>query len=144
MIAQITPALLLINNTVVVLLNYILSRKLGGQHGWEDPKLPLACWEAPGWLVFVLIGAGFLLLVPYQAWQMTGVNVLLLCGLFYFFQGLAIVAFSFRRFQVPRFFRWTAYMLLVLVKPAILMVILMGLTDLWFDFRRLHQPPPEI
>jgi uncharacterized protein YybS (DUF2232 family) len=143
-IAQVTPALLLINNTVVVLLNYILSRHLGGQRGWEDPKLPLACWEAPGWLVFVLIVAGFLVVVPYQALQMIGVNVILLCGLFYFFQGLAILGFSFRRFQVPRFFRWTAYMLLVLVKPAMLLVILMGLTDLWLDFRRLHQPPPEV
>ena len=143
-IAQVTPALLLINNTLVVLLNYMLSRSLGGQRGWEDPKLPLACWEAPGWLIFVLIGAGFFLLVPNQAVQMTGVNVLLVCGLFYFFQGLAILAFSFRRFQVPRFFRWTAYMLLVLVKPAMLLVILMGLIDLWLDFRHLHQPPSEV
>lgn len=143
-IAQITPALLLMNNTAVVLLNYIFSRYLGAQRGWEDPKLPLACWEAPGWLVFGLIGAGFMLLVPYQPVQMTGVNVLLLCGLFYFFQGLAILAFSFRRFQVPRFIRWTTYVLLVLVKPAMLLVILMGLTDLWLDFRRLHQPPPEV
>jgi uncharacterized protein YybS (DUF2232 family) len=143
-IAQITPALLLINNTMVVLLNYLLSRSLGGQRGWEDHKLSLARWEAPGWLVFVLIGAGFLLLVPNQVFQLIGVNVLLVCGLVYFFQGLAIVAYSFRRFQVPRFFRWAAYMLLILLKPAMLLVILLGLIDLWIDFRQLHQPPSEV
>jgi uncharacterized protein YybS (DUF2232 family) len=142
-IAQVTPALLLINNTLVVLLNYLLSRSLGGQRGWEDPKLPLACWEAPGWLVFVLIGAGFFLLVPNQVVQMTGVNVLLVCALVYFFQGLAILAYSFRRFQVPWFFRWTVYMLLILLKPAMLLVILLGLIDLWLDFRQLHRPPSE-
>jgi uncharacterized protein YybS (DUF2232 family) len=143
-IVQVIPALLLINNTVVVLLNYLLSRYLGGGHGWEDPRLPLACWEAPGWLVFVLIGAGFLLLVPNQAVQMTGVNVVLICSLIYFFQGLAILAFSFRRFQIPRFFRWFAYLLLVMVKPAMLVVIIMGVIDLWLDFRHLHRPPSEV
>jgi uncharacterized protein YybS (DUF2232 family) len=143
-IAQVIPALLLINNTLVVLLNFLLSRYLGAQRGWEDPKLPLACWEAPGWLVFVLIGAGFLLLVPNQIGLVISINVILVCCLIYFFQGLAILAFSFRRFQVPRFFRWSSYLLLVLAKPAMLVVILMGLTDLWLDFRHLHRPPPEV
>lgn len=143
-IAQVIPALLLINSTLVVLLNFLLSRYLGGQQGWEDPKLPLACWEAPGWLVFALIGAGFLLLVPNQIGNMIGINVILVCCLLYFFQGLAILAFSFRRFQVPRFFRWSIYVLLVLVKPAMLVVIIMGLIDLWLDFRHLHRPPPEV
>ena len=143
-IAQIIPALLLINTTLVVLLNYLLSRYLGGQQGWEDPKLSLTCWETPGWLIFCLIGAGFLLLVPHQAVQMTGVNILLVCCLCYFFQGLAILAFNFSRYQIPWFFRWTAYALLILVKLAMLLVILMGLIDLWLDFRHLHRPPSEV
>jgi uncharacterized protein YybS (DUF2232 family) len=72
------------------------------------------------------------------------VNVVLICSLVYFFQGLAILAYSFSRFQVPRFFRWTAYLLLILLKPAMLLVILMGLIDLWLDFRQLHRPPSEV
>jgi uncharacterized protein YybS (DUF2232 family) len=142
-IAQLAPALLLINTTLVVLLNFLLSRRLVGPRGCEDGKLPLSSWEAPGWLVFVLIGAGFLILVPYQVVQIVGVNVLLVCGLFYFFQGLAILAFNFRRFHVPQFFRWIAYLLLVLIKSIMLLVILMGLIDLWLDFRQLHRPPSE-
>ncbi len=143
-LAQLIPAFLVINSTLVALLNYLLSQKLAGPPGAEDRKIPLASWEAPGWLVFVLIGAGFLLLIPHQVVQMTGVNVLLVCGLFYFFQGLAILTFNFRRFQVPRFFRWLAYFLLVMIKSLMLLVILMGLIDLWLDFRRLHRPPSEV
>lgn len=142
-LAQVTPALLVINNTLVVLLNYLLSRHLGGRFQESQARLPLSCWEAPGWLVFVLIGSGFLLLVPYQALQTAGVNVLLVCGLIYFFQGLAIIAFSFNRFQVPRFIRWIAFTILVLVKPAMLLVMTMGVIDLWLDFRQLHRPPAE-
>jgi uncharacterized protein YybS (DUF2232 family) len=142
-IAQLTPALLLINATLVVLLNYLLSRRLGGARECEDSRLSLSAWEAPGWLVFVLIGAGFFLLVPNQVVQMVGVNVLLVCSLFYFFQGLAILGFHFKRFRVPQFFRWIAYTLLVLIKSIMLLVILMGLIDLWLDFRHLHRPPSE-
>ena len=75
---------------------------------------------------------------------MIGVNVLLICGLFYLFQGLAILTFIFKRFQVPQFFRWSAFLLLVLIKPAMLLVILVGLIDLWLDFRHLHRPPSEV
>lgn len=143
-IVQLTPAFLVINSTLVVLLNYLLSQNLGEPLGCEDRKLPLTSWEAPGWLVFVLIGGGFLLLMPNQVVQITGVNVLLVCGLFYFFQGLAILTFNFRRFQIPRIFRWIVYFFLVLIKTAMLMVILMGLIDLWLDFRHLHRPPSEV
>jgi len=143
-VAQLIPAILLINNTLVVLLNYLLSRHLGRPQGSENSRQTLASWEAPGWLIFLFIGAGFLLLVPNQAVQMIGVNVLLICGLFYLFQGLAILAFIFKRFQVPQFLRWSAFLLLVLIKPAMLLVILVGLIDLWLDFRHLHRPPSEV
>jgi uncharacterized protein YybS (DUF2232 family) len=142
-ITQLTPAFLVINSTLVVLLNYLLSQNLGRPPASEDRRQPLTSWEAPGWLVFVLIGAGFLVLIPNRIVQMTGVNALLVCGLLYFFQGLAILTFNFKRFQVPRIFRWLAYFLLVMLKPAMLLVILMGLIDLWLDFRRLHRPPSE-
>lgn len=142
-IAQLTPAFLVINSTLVVLMNYLLSRNLAGPLGYIDQKLPLNSWEAPGWLIFVFIGAGFLLLVPHQVVRLSGINVLLVCGFFYFFQGLAILAFYFKRFQVPRIFRWIVYFFLVLLKPAMLFVVIVGLIDLWLDLRRLHRSPSE-
>ena len=143
LVAQLAPALLLMNNTMVALLNYLLSQALGPTRSWSEPKVPFPCWEAPGWLVFVLIGAGFLLLLPSQAMRAVALNFLLICLLLYFFQGLAIIAFGFQRFQVPHFLRWSIYALLILIKPAMLLVVVMGLVDLWLDFRRLHQPPSE-
>lgn len=143
-LAQLMPAFLVINSTLVVLLNYLLSQKLGGLAGVADRRFALSSWEAPGWLVFVLIGAGFMLLIPHQAVQIAGVNVLLVCGLLYFFQGLAILSFNFSHFQVPRILRWIAYFLLLMIKSLMLLVILLGLIDLWLDFRRLHRPPSEV
>ncbi len=141
--ARLSPALLLMNNSLVAWINYLLCRSLGTQSRWRQPQVPLPCWEAPGWLVFIFIGAGFLLLFPWQVLQITALNVLLVCLLVYFFQGLAIIAFNFQRFRVPRFLRASIYLLLILIKPAMLVVTIMGLVDLWLDFRRLHQPPSE-
>jgi len=142
-LAQLTPAMLFINNVLVALINYLCSRVLNEPGPWAPLKVPLPCWETPGWLVFVLIGAGFALLVPYHVLQVVALNLLLVCLLLYFLQGVAIIAFGFQRYQVPRLLRWIIYLLLILLKPAMLLVIVMGVTDLWFDFRRLHQPPSE-
>jgi|YNPNPStandDraft_1061719.scaffolds.fasta_scaffold66285_2 uncharacterized protein YybS (DUF2232 family) len=143
-VVRLTPAMLFVNNTLVALVNYLCSRALNEPGPWAPPKVPLPCWEAPGWLVFVLIGTGFALLVPSQVLQVVALNLLLVCLLLYFLQGVAIIAFGFQRYQVPRLLRWTIYLLLILLKPAMVLVILMGVTDLWLDYRRLHQPPSEV
>jgi len=143
LIARIFPALLLINNMVVVLVNYRLSWHLADGSHRETLQTPLTHWETPDWLIFVLIASGFMLFVPIPGLHLVGLNALMVCSLLYFFQGLAILGFIFQRFQAPWFFRWSVYLLLILIKPALLLMILIGLTDLWFDFRRLRQLPPE-
>lgn len=140
-IFRITPALLLINALGVALLNYAGLRVLGLVSGGPSADKPLLWWEIPQWLVFVLIGAGFLLLLPVPAGQTVGLNLILVLLPLYFLQGLAILAFGLQRLQVPRLFRWLTYLTLLLVKPAAIAVILLGLTDLWLDYRRLHRQP---
>ncbi len=140
-IFRITPALLLINALGVALLNYAGLRVLGLGSAGADEDKPLLWWEVPQWLVFVLIAAGFLLLLPLPAGQTVGLNLLLVLLPLYFLQGLAILAFGLLRLQVPRLFRWLTYLTLLLVKPATIAVILLGLTDLWLDYRRLHRQP---
>lgn len=139
---RLSPALMLMNSTLIVWLNLLLSRLVPSLVGEED-KAPLSTWEAPGWLIFVFIGAGFLILYPLDWVQTLGLNLLLLCALAYFFQGLAIVSHTFQRYQVPRLLRFMIYPWLVLLKPAVLVVVVLGLTDLWLDFRRLHLPPVQ-
>jgi len=140
---RLSPALMLMNSTLIVWLNVLLSRTIPGSWPGEEEKAPLSAWEAPGWLIFVFIGAGFLILYPLDWLQTLGLNLLLLSALVYFFQGLAIISHTFQRYQVPRLLRIMIYPWLVLLKPAMLVVVVLGLTDLWLDFRRLHLPPPE-
>jgi len=47
----------------------------------------------------------------------------------------------FQRFQVPWVLRGLGY-LLAFMNPLMIVVMVLGLTDIWLDFRRL-QPSPE-
>lgn len=140
LLVHLSPALLLINTTLVVWLNLILSRLILPRAEGEEQSPPLHLWKSPEWLVFIALAAGFGFLSPLGWLQQISLNVLLVCGLIYFYQGLAIIVYVYQRWQVPRVVRFLSYPLIVL-EPTILLLIVIGLADLWLDFRRLQAPP---
>lgn len=139
LILKILPALWVINTTLVAWLNLVIVRGWAQARGEMETEPPLSQWGAPEWLVFPFLGAGFLLLVPLPALRLVAVNLFLVLGLVYFFQGLAVVAALYERFRLPGFLRLLGF-LIAFMNPVFLVVTLVGLLDLWLDFRRLHQP----
>jgi uncharacterized protein YybS (DUF2232 family) len=139
MVQRLLPGLVVANTGLVAWLNVILSRQIALLLGWGKPEPPLCNWTAPEWLIFVALGSGFLLLAPVSLVRSLSLNLLLVVGLLYFCQGVAVVATWFNRFSLPRFMRLIGYPLLFL-NPFFFLIITLGLMDLWLDFRRLHQP----
>lgn len=136
---RLLPGLLVTNMALVAWLNVVLSRQLIVLLGWGAVDPPLSRWAAPEWLIFVLLGAGFLLLVPVVGARFFGLNLLMVVAVLYFCQGVAVVATWFHRLGLPRLLRMIGYPLLFL-NPFFFVIITLGLLDLWLDFRRLHQP----
>lgn len=139
LLQRLLPGLLVTNMALVAWLNVVLSRQIIFLLGWSAPDPPLYHWAAPEWLIFVLLGAGFLLLVPVAGARFFGMNLLMVVGVCYFCQGVAVVATWFHRLGLPRLLRMIGYPLLFL-NPFFFVIITLGLLDLWLDFRRLHQP----
>lgn len=133
------PGLVITNTGLVAWINVILSRQIAFLLGWGEAKPPLFYWSTPEWLIFVVLGAGFLLLVPVNGVRFFCLNLILVLALLYFCQGVAVIAAWFHRLQLPRFLRLIGYPLMFL-NPLIFLIITLGLMDLWLDFRRLHQP----
>jgi uncharacterized protein YybS (DUF2232 family) len=133
------PGLLVTNLAMVAWLNVVLSRQLIFILGWGEADPPLYHWAAPEWLIFVLLGTGFLLLVPVTGARFLGLNLIMVVAVLYFCQGVAVVATWFHRLGLPRLLRMIGYPLLFL-NPFFFVVITLGLMDLWLDFRRLHKP----
>jgi uncharacterized protein YybS (DUF2232 family) len=69
-----------------------------------------------------------------------GLNGLLVYMVVYFFQGIAIVAFYFRKKQVPRVARLLFYGIIGVQQVVMLAVIGVGFFDTWFNFRKLGKP----
>jgi hypothetical protein len=139
LLQRLLPGLLVTNLALVAWLNVVLSRQLIVLLGWGEAEPPLYHWAAPEWLIFVLLGAGFLLLVPLVGARFFGLNLLMVVAVLYFCQGIAVVATWFHRLGLPRLLRLIGYPLLFL-NPFFFVIITLGLMDLWLDFRRLHQP----
>jgi uncharacterized protein YybS (DUF2232 family) len=76
------------------------------------------------------------MVVPGETLVMVGMNILIVCCLIYFFQGMAITAFFFRLKNISVIFRWLFYMLLAVQQYTIMFVVALGLFDLWIDFRK--------
>ncbi len=139
LLQRLLPGLLVTNLGLVAWLNVVLARQLILSLGWGEPDPPLYYWSAPEWLIFVLLGAGCLLLIPVAGARIFGMNLLMVVAIFYFCQGLAVVATWFQRLGLPRLLRLIGYPLLFL-NPFFFLIITLGLMDLWLDFRRLHHP----
>ncbi|MDO9070720.1 MAG: DUF2232 domain-containing protein [Deltaproteobacteria bacterium] len=139
LLQRLLPGLLVTNMALVAWLNVVLSRQLILLLGWGAADPPMYHWAAPEWLIFVLLGSGFLLLVPVTGARFFGLNLLMVVAVLYFCQGVAVVATWFHRLGLPRLLRMIGYPLLFL-NPFFFVIITLGLLDLWLDFRRLHKP----
>jgi uncharacterized protein YybS (DUF2232 family) len=134
---DIFPALTLSGAILTVWLNVLAGRSLMQKLTVGFPDFgDLTLWKAPEKLVWLLIVSGSMALAPIDILDTVGINILIVCCLIYLFQGLAIASFFFRHKQVPVVFRWLFYMIIVVQQYMVILVIAVGLFDIWIDFRR--------
>jgi uncharacterized protein YybS (DUF2232 family) len=138
-LVRLLPAMAVTTTLVVAWANLIMGRAILLRRGLEAPDFgPLNRWKAPEALVWGAIGAGLMLLVPLLPLKLIGANAVLVLMAVYFFQGIAIVSHFFHRKALPRPMRVFLYSLIAIQQILLLLVIILGFFDLWFNFRRLE------
>lgn len=139
MMLRLLPSLLLLSFAFIVLINLLyIGRRFPERRSQWFALENLREWKAPEPLVWGLIFCGFALFVPiFPLVGAVALNLLLVIGACYFAQGLAVIAFFFNKNNVPRFLRGLTYVLIVFQQIFTLLVVGLGLFDLWGDFRRL-------
>lgn len=139
LIPRIFPGLL-INTTIsmiwfnAILANWLLRKR--GIAGWENFKE----WRLAEFLVWPLILSGLLLFSSSQAIDTLGLNGLIVLGTLYFIQGLAVMTALFGKWSVPGPIRFMVIFLLIIQAYGFILIALLGLADVWADFRK---PKPE-
>jgi uncharacterized protein YybS (DUF2232 family) len=139
-IAVVFPALYVIAGAIEVLLNAVLLRAylLRRDPGWlEGGEFEGIRWPSALAMAFVIAGAA----VAVPAARPAAYNVLLVLAFFFILQGLAVTAFYAHRLAGPPLLR-AAVVVLVLVNPwAHYILALLGLFDIFFNFRKWALPP---
>ena len=138
--AVVYPAAYVIMAALVVLANAVMLRWYLARRdpGWlEGGEFEGLRW--PFALSVLFVASGLSVLAP--PLRSAGYNVLLVLAFFFVLQGLAVVAYYANRLAGPPVLR-AAVLVLVLVNPwAPQILALLGLFDMWFDFRKWAEPP---
>jgi uncharacterized protein YybS (DUF2232 family) len=118
--------------------NWLLKKRNRDLAPWQDFKE----WQLPDYLVWGLIlGAGSLFFLPGPL-NTIGLNIVIVWGALYFLQGLAVLVSLLQRWSLPKPVRLLIYAFFVLQSVGVVLLSIIGLADVWTDFRKLN-PPAE-
>ena len=65
-----------------------------------------------------------------------GLSLLIVSGLLYFFQGLAVFVHFVDRWKIPVYLKVAIYGILILQSYGLLLLSILGIADVWIDFRK--------
>ncbi len=138
-IQQVVPALLLMTAVATVWVNLLLSHWLVSRFYPDRSSWPpFRDWRLPEQLVWAVIAAGAALLLPVPRLATLGLNLLLICGALYFWQGLAVLAKLFTKWSVPRPMRAFLYAIALLQGAGFVALAALGVADIWVGFGSRH------
>lgn len=131
--AYVVVAALIVLANAALLRSYLARRDPGWLEGGEFEEIRWPLWLAP---LFLLSGFG----IVFPVARPVSYNLLLVLAFFFAVQGVAVMAYYAHRLAGPPMLR-AVVMLLVLLNPwAPQVLALLGLFDLFLDFRKWARP----
>ncbi|MCM0084275.1 YybS family protein [Geomonas sp. Red32] len=134
-VVQVYPALVTVALGLIACLNLsVLARVAQRSH------IPVFLgnfrqFRNPEHLVWLLIAAGFALLLDEPTVHLVSLNLLIVVGALYAVQGFAVMSHFFRRMAIPGFMKVIGVLFLLFQPFMMLVVAVLGIFDLWGDFR---------
>lgn len=110
--------------------------KVAPQRNYSVPGELFHHLKVPEHLIWLLIIAGFSLLLKQSLIQQVSLNILTVLLPLYFLQGIAIITFFFKKKAFSTLSRVFGYLLILVINPLPLLVTAIGVFDMWFDFRK--------
>ena len=134
------PSLVIIVSAFIVWINILMGRGMLRKQSILLTQLEgLSRWKAPEFMIWIFIISGALLFVPFERTIIFGRNIFILICFIYLLQGFAIISFVFQNKNMPNFFRYLFYFLIAVQQIFMIPIIVIGLLDIWVDFRRFFQ-----
>lgn len=134
-----SPALIVVFLFTLVILNYFVIRYwLQITNFPLEDRRPFWQWRLGDYWVWFFIFSGFIWYVNKFIPSWIGLNIFIVVCFFYFIQGLAVIVYLFQQRQSSWLVSFIGVAFFFLIPGSYLLLILGGLIDTWFDFRKLR------
>ncbi|MDD5475444.1 MAG: DUF2232 domain-containing protein [Syntrophales bacterium] len=138
LMSALMPSLIITGCAFIVWLNIIAGSILFRKRNmWYPAFGDLSRWKLPERLVWAVAVAFICLLLPLRGLVLTGLNGIIILSFLYMLQGFAIMAHFFKVKKIPPFIKIALYAIVLMQQLLLLPVALLGLIDVWADFRKM-------
>ena len=134
---MVSLALLIIWSSM--LLGNRLIPKFTSYRPWPDHQT----WRLPDKLIWLFIGGAIITILPLVPFRIVGSNLLICMGLIYIFQGFAVLSFFLHKWNVPQVVRFLLYAMMLFQSFGTVLLLIIGIIEVWFDLRRLKKKPED-
>jgi uncharacterized protein YybS (DUF2232 family) len=138
------PAWVLISTAFLIFLVYFIVRLYAlNRYGIADGMPAFEFWRIPEPVMWALIAcmavSVFKTMAPNKVVQDIAFNGLFVLGAVYFMAGMSVVSYLFIKYKTPWPMKFFFYLMLVLWSFLGIIMILAGMLDTWFNFRKLEK-----
>jgi uncharacterized protein YybS (DUF2232 family) len=141
------PCILTLAFVSIAACSYAITRSIIIRKPGSGPILApavFASWHAPDTWVWGLIAALALFLVPAETAKIAGWNLVIPFATLYLIQGVALMDYFLKaKLHLHPMVRILIHSI-ILSLPSILFVIVIGIVDIWADFRKLRGPVQKV
>ncbi len=146
-VVRLLPGILLSTSLLQAASCYGMARAIVLRRNPTSPlasQPTLAAWHAPDGLVW-----GLIVTLVLVAWGVidpsrtaafyVGLNLAFLFALVYLVQGISVLEHVFRKAKIPVL--WRSFLhTIILALPVVVLIIPLGIIDIWADFRKVRRP----
>ena len=135
------PAILIIFSWMSAWISFIFLKKISKKNNafFNGIKENLSLWRSSDYFLLFLIAGIIISIFSVGIFKYIGYNIILLSSSVYLVQGLTIISFFFNKLNINIFLRILGYAIIfVFSNPIIIFIIMTGIFDMWFDFRKIE------
>ncbi len=135
------PAFLIIFSWISIWLSFIFLKKISKKTNlfFYGIKENLLLWRSSDYFLLLPITGIIISIFSVGIFKYIGYNIILLSSSVYLIQGLTILSFFLNKFNINIFLRILGYAIIfIFSNPIIIFIILTGIFDMWFNFRKIE------
>ncbi len=141
------PSILIIFSWMSIWICFIFLKKISKKTNsfFYGLKENLLLWRSSDYFLLLPIAGIIISIFSVGIFKYIGYNIILLTASVYLVQGLTIISYFFSKFNINIFLRILGYVLIfIFSNPFIIFIVLTGIFDMWFNFRKIDTNKKEV